>query len=91
MSKNLATFFDVKHFTRTVEMTSGVLTDTTRWLFKKHRNHFFPANDFSWLNGSNISYCQLKSHAFYILTSQSIASLVHNYAVLQTFILKLTG
>ena len=34
-----------------------------------------------------ISYCQLKSHLFYVLTSQSIVSLVHGYAVLYNFIL----
>ena len=39
----------------------------------------------------NISYCQLTSHAFYVLTSRPIVTLVHNYAVLYKFILKLTG
>ena len=32
-------------------MPSGVLIDITGCLFKKDRNHFFPASDFSWLNG----------------------------------------
>jgi len=38
-----------------------------------------------------IYYCQLKSRAFYVLTPQSIVSLVHDYASLHKFILKLTG
>jgi len=51
MSKNLTTFPYGKPFTRAAEMPSGILVDNTGWLFKKDRKHFFPATDFSWLNG----------------------------------------
>ena len=51
MSKNFATFSNVKPFTRAAEMLSGVLVDYTGCLFKKDRSHFFRAADFSWLNG----------------------------------------
>jgi hypothetical protein len=50
MSKNLATFSDVKPFTRAAEMPSGVLTDKIGCLFKKDRSYFLPAADFSSLN-----------------------------------------
>jgi hypothetical protein len=48
MSKNLATFSDVKPSTRAAEMPSGVLIDMTGCVFtrKKDRSHFFPASDF---------------------------------------------
>jgi hypothetical protein len=68
MSKNFATFSDVKPFARVAEMPSGVVVDNTRFLFKQDRSHLFPAADFSWLNGYFKPYCQLRSHAFYVLT-----------------------
>jgi len=39
----------------------------------------------------NVSYYQPKSHALYVLTSQSIVNLIHNYAVLHKFFFKFTG
>jgi len=51
LKKKLATFSDVKPFTRAAEMPSGVLIDINGCLFKKDQSHFFPASDFSCLNG----------------------------------------
>jgi hypothetical protein len=47
MSKNLATFWDVKPFTRVAEMASRVLINNAGCLLKKDRSHFFPDADFS--------------------------------------------
>jgi len=72
-----------------VEMPSGIHNGC---LFKKGRSHFFLADDFflvKWMF-KMISYCQLKSHVFYVLMSQSTLSLVHGYIVLHKFILMLT-
>ena len=93
MSKNLAKFSDVKPLTRAAEIPSWVLIDITGCFLKKDRSYFFPTSDFFLVNWlfRTISYYQVTSHAFYVLTSQSIVSLVHNYAVLQKFILTFTS
>jgi hypothetical protein len=43
MSKNLATFSDVKPFTRAAEMPSEVLADVTGCLLKKGTKPFLPS------------------------------------------------